>query len=358
MILKNSPLITRLSIFLTTILFFIHISLKFLINLLNPLLFLKEEYSELPFMVIIPGTSYLYIWTFFIAAFIENNFFTLILLLGLLYYGGRYLEKSWGSRSLIKFILIITIIPNILTWAWYIMRYIIERKIFFLTKSIHGGYALYSGFLVALKQLIPEHTVTLFKGILRIRIKYIPILYVFVTFFIGLLLRNGSFAMLAWLGFLISWIYLRFFKQNTPNLFSHSTLGFRGDTSETFAFVYFFPKPMHSLINMISKKIHHFLIYFHIFTPSVATQTQQSEGLLSNFQHNSDFFPHLNTSRFEAERRRAFALKALEQRLNSLENSKSNIESTTIESAVSTIEFSNQSSITDDTNKNQNNPGK
>ncbi|KAG5438423.1 hypothetical protein PCANB_002912 [Pneumocystis canis] len=227
MILKNSPLITRLSIFLTTILFFIHISLKFLINLLNPLLFLKEEYSELPFMVIIPG---------------------------LLYYGGRYLEKSWGSRSLIKFILIITIIPNILTWAWYIMRYIIERKIFFLTKSIHGGYALYSGFLVALKQLIPEHTVTLFKGILRIRIK--------------------------------------------------------------------------------------------------------SEGLLSNFQHNSDFFPHLNTSRFEAERRRAFALKALEQRLNSLENSKSNIESTTIESAVSTIEFSNQSSITDDTNKNQNNPGK
>ncbi|KAG5439718.1 hypothetical protein PCK2_000758 [Pneumocystis canis] len=118
--------------------------------------------------------------------------------------------------------------------------------------------------------------------------------------------------------------------------------------------VYFFPKPMHFLINMIFNKIHHVLVYARIVTPSVSTQPQQSEELLNNFQHNSDFFSHLNTSRFEAERRRAFALRTLEQRLKSLEKSKSNIQSATIESTISTVEFSNQSSITDNANNNHN----
>jgi hypothetical protein len=44
--------------------------------------------------------------------------------------------------------------------------------------TICGGVALQAGFLVAFKQLVPEHTVTIAKGIIRVRVKvrieYIP----------------------------------------------------------------------------------------------------------------------------------------------------------------------------------------
>ena len=36
---------------------------------------------------------------------------------------------------------------------------------------ICGGVALQAGFMVAFKQLVPEHTVTLFKGIIKVRVK-------------------------------------------------------------------------------------------------------------------------------------------------------------------------------------------
>ncbi|KTW27845.1 uncharacterized protein T551_02812 [Pneumocystis jirovecii RU7] len=323
-----------------------------------------QTYSILSFFVIVPGISYFYIWTFFIATFVESNFFAFIVLLSSLYYGGKYLEKSWGSKGLMKFILVIVIVPNIFAWTWYYIRYIIEHNMLFLcvnpvkkymidkmnrTRSIHGGYALYSGFLVALKQLIPEHTITLFKGILRIRIKYVPILYICVISIIGILIENGSLGILAWTGFLSSWVYLRFFKWNTPNLFSHLTLDLRGDTSETFGFAYFFPQPIHSLISMISKKISHFLAFFHIYV-SIPIKNQQTETL-NSFQKSPDFLSHLGTSRSEAERRRALALKELEERLNTSTNTKLNIQSSTTESTVLMSELSNKPLIINDENK-------
>ncbi|KAG5518364.1 hypothetical protein PMAC_003161 [Pneumocystis sp. 'macacae'] len=196
------------------------------------------------------------------------------------------------------------------------------------TRSIHGGYALYSGFLVALKQLIPEHTITFFKGIL---------------------IKNGSLGILGWIGFLVSWVYLRFFKRNIPNLFSHLTSDFKGDTSETFGFSYFFPQPMHSLINVITKKIHHSLPFFHVYTP-ISIQNQQTESL-NNFQKSSDFFSYLDTSRSEAERRRALALKELEQRLGSLTNTNPNIQLPKTESTILISESSNKLLIVNNENE-------
>ncbi|EMR08927.1 hypothetical protein PNEG_02708 [Pneumocystis murina B123] len=230
----------------------------------------------------------------------------------------------------------------------------IEQKASLLIKSIYGGYALYAGFLVALKQLIPEHVISFFKGIIRIRIKYTPALYIFIMPFIGLLVRDESLGILSWLGFLSSWIYLRFFKWNTPNLLSHLTFDLRGDTSETFAFSYFFPEPIHLLINTVSKKIHNFLVSTRIFSYSNETQTQQTEKLLNNFQQKQDFFLYSNTPRFEAERRKALALKTLEERLGSLTNSKPASQLSMTELSVSPKESFDQFSTINNENKNKN----
>lgn len=43
-------------------------------------------------------------------------------------------------------------------------------------RSIHGGVAIQAGFLVAFKQLVPEHTVTIAKGIIKIRVKVCAVL--------------------------------------------------------------------------------------------------------------------------------------------------------------------------------------
>lgn len=268
----------------------------------------------------------------------------------MLLYSGKYLEKSWGSKSFLKFILVITIIPNIFIWIWFIFCYMIQRKASLLIKSIHGGYALYAGFLVALKQLIPEHVISFFKGIIRIRIKYTPALYVFIMPFIGLLVRDESLGILSWLGFLSSWVYLRFFKWNTPNLLSHLTFDLRGDSSETFAFSYFFPEPIQLLINAISRKIHNFLVSIHIISYSNEAQTQQAEKLLNNFQQKQDLFP--NTYHSEAERRKTLALKTLEERLSSLTNSNPASQSSITEPSVSLRESFDQFSIINNDNKN------
>ena len=48
--------------------------------------------------------------------------------------------------------------------------------------------ALSAAFLVSLKQLVPEHTVSLFNSLLRIRIKHFPALFVLANMLSGPLL--------------------------------------------------------------------------------------------------------------------------------------------------------------------------
>ncbi|KTW28487.1 hypothetical protein T552_01747 [Pneumocystis carinii B80] len=353
--LKRVPIVTRLCVCMTIVLFVFYYIIRYLFYIFNYSVSLNKVGPVDPYFVIIPGISYIFVWTFFIASFIEKNIFMLFILLIMLLYGGKYLEKSWGSKSFLKFILVITIIPNLFIWILYIFYYMIVGKESLLIQSIHGGYGLYAGFLVALKQLIPEHVISFFKGIIRIRIKYTPALYIFIMPFIGLLARDGSLGILSWLGFLSSWIYLRFFKWNTPNLLSHLTFNLRGDNSETFAFSYFFPKPIHLLINTVSRKIHNFLVSIHIFSYSSKTQTQQTKKMLNNFQEK-DFFPYSNTSHFETERRKSLALKALEERLGSLTNSNPVSQLSVTELSVSPEESFDQFSIINNENKNKNKP--
>jgi hypothetical protein len=101
--------------------------------------------------------------------------------------------------------------------------------------TICGGVALQAGFLVALKQLVPEHNVTLFKGIIKIRVKHFPSLFLLVNSLSGLIFGTDVAAVLAWLGFLSSWTYLRFYKRSFPDLGSNQAPSLKGDASEIFA---------------------------------------------------------------------------------------------------------------------------
>jgi hypothetical protein len=93
--------------------------------------------------------------------------------------------------------------------------------------------ALQAGFLVAFTQIIPEHQVQLLGGMLKLRVKQIPMLYVTFSNIMVLIGYQSPFILIQF-GWLTAWFYLRFLKQNEG-------MDFRGDRSETFAFASWFP---------------------------------------------------------------------------------------------------------------------
>ena len=113
--------------------------------------------------------------------------------------------------------------------------------------------ALQIGVLVAFTQLIPEHQVQLF-GVLKTRVKVyplIPCLSVNFNSFIQTLPMAylGLSTVLCLIGFqcpwiviqfgwLVSWVWLRFYKKNVDSMGGTPTYG---DRSETFALVAWFP---------------------------------------------------------------------------------------------------------------------
>jgi hypothetical protein len=99
-------------------------------------------------------------------------------------------------------------------------------------------------------------------------------------------------------GWLLSWVWLRFFKL--------SESGFRGDRSETFSFVNWFPPFLHKPITILSNVLFRIFTRLHIVQPWQYSDVESGPGMAP--------MPS-GPSRVEAERRRTMALKALDQRM-------------------------------------------
>jgi hypothetical protein len=187
--------------------------------------------------------------------------------------------------------------------------------------------ALSAAFLVSLKQLVPEHTVSLFNSLLRIRIKHFPALFVLANMLSGPLLGTDTATWLAMFGFLTGWLYLRFYRIADIGDTESATGGvMKGDPSETFAFVSFFPDIFHPVLAPLCDSVFDALVQLKLCTPfsdsAVETATEnaasRSEGGLPSLMNQSGGSGGGGGGgkRMEAERRRALALKALDQRLN------------------------------------------
>lgn len=190
---------------------------------------------------------------------------------------------------------------------------------------IHGALALEAAFLVAFKQLVPEHTVSLFRGSVRMRVKHFPAVFVLANSLSGPLLGTDTAFFLSWFGFLTSWIYLRFYRV-APSLATSATgegAVIKGDASETFAFSHFFPERIQFLLDPACAAVYDALVAARVCTPfsneAIDAGNEQAQARVEGG------LPMTNGGRGgragggrreEAERRRALALKALDQRLN------------------------------------------
>ena len=76
----------------------------------------------------------------------------------------------------------------------------------------HGQMGLQTGILVAFTQLIPEHQVQVF-GVLKVRVKRLPMAYTTLSCIMCVIGYQSPWIIIqfAWL---VSWVYLRFYKKN------------------------------------------------------------------------------------------------------------------------------------------------
>jgi hypothetical protein len=177
--------------------------------------------------------------------------------------------------------------------------------------SVNGTIPLQISFLIAFSQLVPAHTVTLFKGIVSLRVPRFPLIHILAVTILSFTLLSSASLLLAINGFMVSWVYLRFYKAAFPDLEASQPSSLRGDASESFAFAEFFPDPVKPLVASFSDQVFNVLVALRICTPFSAADMSASRG--DTFVQNRG---NPGGARAEAERRRALALKALDQRLH------------------------------------------
>lgn len=285
---------------------------------------LVSKGDGLPYLAIVPGRSIKYPWVFLLATLVEQNLFGLIITGLTIGYGGRYLERAWGSKEFAKFMLFIAMIPNLITWMIYLFFFVVSSSGKAINTTISGGIAIQIGFLVAFKQLVPEHTVSIAKDMIRMRVKHFPAIFLLANTLSGIIVGTETAMILSWFGFFTAWVYLRFYRIS-PSVFWPATGDgslVKGDASDTFAFAHFFPEPIHTPVAKFSEGMYNTLIALRVCTPFSAEDidagneqaSARAEGGLPSImnRHGS----RGGATRAEAERRRALALKALDQRLH------------------------------------------
>ncbi|KAL2205348.1 DUF1751-domain-containing protein [Sarocladium strictum] len=272
-----------------------------------------SEHTDIviPYLTLVPQLSVIYPWTFLSTTLVEGNVFTLAVGVLTLYHGGRYLERAWSSAELAKFMALVALVPNLLTFLVLVIFFTLSRNEAWTLTVVSGTIPLQIGFLVAFSQLVPAHTVTLFRGILSLRVPRFPLVYIGIVTILSLtpILSSASF-WLAIFGFMTSWTYLRFYKAVFPDLDSSQSASLRGDASETFAFSEFFPTPAKPFVSNVADHVFDVMVAMKLCSPFSQADMSAARG---------DSFLQRGTpgsARAEAERRRAIALKALDQRLH------------------------------------------
>lgn len=284
----------------------------------QPVTQIEPRFSDMfvPYLTLVPSMSIVFPWTVLTAAFVEHTVIGGMLAGITLIMCGRYLERVWGSRELAKFLAVQAVIPNVVVALLLVVIYAVTRNEWWIVNVVSGGSAVQAGFLVAFKQLVPEHALSLFHGSVRAHVKHM-VLPMLVTYSaLGVLMYRPVMAMLPWAGFLTSWVYLRFFKMMVSESLlpvSDSLTGgdeshTRGDASDTFAMAeFFYPAPVKHAVATVSNVVFDALVAVRVCTPFNPDDVDAS-NLRASMRTGGEVAS-------DADRRRALALKVLEERL-------------------------------------------
>ncbi|TFK56659.1 eukaryotic integral membrane protein [Heliocybe sulcata] len=272
-----------------------------------------------PYLTLIPGASIFYPWTFLTAGLVETSvieassikslppfrvlltYWQLAVTLLVVPASLRYLERLWGAVETAKFIAVCIAVPNVISFVFNWIEFIATRNadLFLYGMQYHGQMALQTAVLVGFTQLIPEHQVQVF-GFIKARVKRLPMAYVTLSTVLTLVGLQCPYILIQF-GWLVAYVWLRFYKKNVVDAVGGGPA--YGDHSDTFAFVHWFPPFIHTPITLLSNTLHGLASRFRLI-PSPGADLE-----------SGGYAPIPGGARAEAERRRAMALKALDQRM-------------------------------------------
>ncbi|KAJ1342926.1 hypothetical protein BSLG_002583 [Batrachochytrium salamandrivorans] len=252
-----------------------------------------------PLLAVVQGYVLFRPWTLLTAGFTESRLGFLIINVPSLLFMGRYFENHWGAREFAKYTLVVTISTYLATtlalYATYI-AYMDTKYLFGVQANGLGG--LLCGFVVAFKQAVPEHNISLYH-IISIRAKHLPSIIFLVHFFLYALGMIHVSFYIEIFGMIASWVYIRYYKVQD---------GIRGDRSETFSFASFFPDALHPVLKPLSTYTYRFMVKYRLLPPLPA------KSIIGDVPPPPPRAPP-GSEKADAERRRALALRTLDQRL-------------------------------------------
>lgn len=219
---------------------------------------------------------------------------------------GRWVEAVWGASEFALFSAVVSTAAACAAFFALLAAYMITRSQIYIFTPVGGLSAVIFGLLVAVKQLIPDHT--LGSGPVALRVNYVPLIVATAAFsaYLGNLLHLGGLIFSIG-GLYFSWLYLRFFQRRETD---------RGDMNDAFAFHTFFPDPLAPVVALVSALV------FAAFAPLIraitapmaqqkpATPAAPGPSALENYP------PSQRVDTADAERRRQRALRALDERLS------------------------------------------
>lgn len=280
---------------------------------------------KIPYLQLIPRTTIFYPWVIVTAIFAEITILSFILSGVILIFSSKYIEKFWGWKEVVRFILVIGSATNFVSVLITIVCNILRDDIKGMDQPLGGGISYYFGFLVVLKQLIPEHNILLFQGLLNLRIKQVPFILLIIVLLWSLLITGSLYPAIPSLSsFMFSYLYLRFYQTFSDDLVlpitniageSSSIVFTRGDASDTFAFVEIFPAFSKPYLGPLFDKVYEIGVLLGIITPFNDESIEQS-NLRAQKRQDQVNQAQKNVANSVAERRRQVALQVIEDRIN------------------------------------------
>ncbi|KAL9227957.1 hypothetical protein vseg_003587 [Gypsophila vaccaria] len=249
----------------------------------------------LNYLALIPARTIPFAWNLVTAGYIEQTIYGVVVsILGLLFIG-KQLEPIWGSKEFLKFIFVVNFLTSVFVFITAIALYYATRLELYLYMPMSGFQGVLAGFLVGIKQIVPNQELSLF-GVARLKAKWLPsimiVISIIASFFVA---DSAAYLPMIIFGSYMSWIYLRFF-QTKPET------SFKGDPSDEFSFSSFFPEILRPVVAPISS------IFHRLFCGRSST-SDDGNGYVAGG------IPLPGSDPIEASRRRERGARALEERL-------------------------------------------
>lgn len=307
----------------------------------------------IPSLQLVPSHIVFHPWTLWTSTFVETSPFQFISGLVIVYFGITFLETQWNPKSsnddamdeiteylnaqkpvseTLKFTTIVITVSNLSALLVVSLINIMRGTSEFLNNPLqYGFYIMLLPISVVAKQMIPEANIRVLS-MFKFRSKRMALILLIASLLLSLVKRSMSPFFPALISFLVSWYYLRYIQitpgmnadilptssSSNPSIPPQSSTTIRGDPSDTFALVEFFPEVMKPTLRPLFDGFYQISVLLGIVRPwnddDVDIGNLRSNLRFSGAAGASSIKNETHTSSASSdERRKQIALKVLEE---------------------------------------------